>query len=65
VLSPINAHVWKEPVLTMTAVDAGISPVMFCANTGIGLLMAELLPNWPLPLLPQHVTLPFAITAHE
>jgi hypothetical protein len=40
-------------------------PVISDTNTGTELLMVELFPNWPAPLLPQHLTVASAINAHE
>jgi hypothetical protein len=63
--SAITAHEWEPPVLTLTAVVSGDSPVMPHTGTGTELFVVELLPNWPTSFLPQHRALPLAITAHE
>jgi hypothetical protein len=48
-----------------TAVVALVRPSIFNTVTGISLSVLVLLPNSPSLFRPQHVTVPFAITAHE
>jgi hypothetical protein len=55
----MSAHECQRPVLTLTTVVAGVSPVMPETGTGTRLLLlfqAE---------FPQHFAVPSAITAHE
>jgi hypothetical protein len=61
----MSAQVLPPPAVTLTAVVAGVNPVIPDTKTGAKLLLVVPLPNWPDPLLPQHLTVPFAITAHE
>jgi hypothetical protein len=49
----------------LTTVVAGSNPVMPDTKTGTELLVVRPLPNSPAPFLPQHLAVPFAITAHE
>jgi hypothetical protein len=63
--SAITAHDELSPVLTLTAVRAGVNPSITTTSTGIVESPAELLPNWPSSLLPQHFTVPPNISAHE
>jgi hypothetical protein len=49
----------------LTAVLAGVNPVIPDTNTGTELSVVEPSPNSPESFLPQHRTVPSAITAHE
>ena len=55
----------STPVLMLTAVRAGVNPSITTTSSGIVESPAELLPNWPSSLLPQHFTVPPNISAHE
>ena len=50
--------------VTVSAAGKPGSPLMSDTLTGLLEEMAELLPNWPLELYPQHVAPPVVVTAH-
>ena len=60
----MSAHERKVPVLTLTAVDEGDAPSIPDTATGTSRSVVELSPTLPKRLVPQHFTLPSAITAH-
>ena len=50
--SDANARLWLAPAATAVTVLPTSTPLVVTA-TGTRLVDIELLPNWPLPLLPQ------------